>query len=70
MELLNQLVTTVFESFGSSTRKEVYQTGTMLMAHLDCFDRLITDRTLELENELKKVEENKKVLLHNKINRF
>ena len=40
------------------------------MAHLDCFDRLITDRTNELESELKKVEENKKVLLHNKINRF
>lgn len=40
------------------------------MAHLDCFDQLLQDRVAEMEAELTKCEENKKVLGMNRINRF
>ena len=40
------------------------------MAHIDCFDKIIQDRAVELEAEQKSAAENKKVLLMNKMNRF
>jgi hypothetical protein len=42
----------------------------MLMAHIDCFDKIIEDRATEMEVEQKSAAENKKVLLMNKMNRF
>lgn len=67
-QLLNLLLSVVFESFGNSSpaKKEINQSGTMLMAHLDCFESLIADRVSEMENEKKTAAENKKVLLQNK----
>jgi hypothetical protein len=44
--------------------------GTLLMAHLDCFETILTDRNDELVREKASSPESNKVMLQNKLNRF
>jgi hypothetical protein len=70
INVTNFLITHVSESFGNSSRLTSLISGSELLIYIGNSDSAIATRVNEMKAEILSCDENKKVLLQNKLNRF